>query len=231
MIKNKIIIVAGDPNSINSEIIYKTWKKINSSIKRKIYLIANFNLMDLQFKKLNYKLKLIQVKNFKDKPKTKGLKIINIPLQFSNPFKVHYKNSTKYIIKCLNLAHKLSNDKEFKGLINCPINKSLIDRSKKIGVTEFLASKCEIKDGSELMLIYNKKLSVTPITTHIDIKNVPKKISSKLIIKKMFTLNQQYKKLFKKIPKIGVLGLNPHNGEYLKKVRGNKKDCSFNFIS
>ena len=35
MIKNKIIIVAGDPNSINSEIIYKTWKKINSSIKRK----------------------------------------------------------------------------------------------------------------------------------------------------------------------------------------------------
>ena len=33
----------------------------------------------------------------------------------------------------------------------------------------------------------------------------------------MFTLNQQYKKLFKKIPKIGVLGLNPHNGEYLKK--------------
>ena len=25
--KKKIIIVAGDPNSINSEIIYKTWKK------------------------------------------------------------------------------------------------------------------------------------------------------------------------------------------------------------
>ena len=90
-------------------------------------------------------------------------------------------------------------------------------------MTEFLASKCEIKDGSELMLIYNKKLSVTPITTHIDIKNVPKKISSKLIIKKMFTLNQQYKKLFKKIPKIGVLGLNPHNGEYLKKSEEIKK--------
>ena len=26
---NKIIIVAGDPNSINSEIIYKAWKKIH----------------------------------------------------------------------------------------------------------------------------------------------------------------------------------------------------------
>ena len=39
----------------------------------------------------------------------------------------------------------------------------------------------------------------------------------------MFTLNQQYKKLFKKIPKIGVLGLNPHNGEYLKKSEEIKK--------
>ena len=27
--KKKIIIIAGDPNSINSEIIYKSWKKIN----------------------------------------------------------------------------------------------------------------------------------------------------------------------------------------------------------
>jgi 4-hydroxy-L-threonine phosphate dehydrogenase PdxA len=32
---NKIIIVAGDPNSINSEIINKTWKKINKKIKKK----------------------------------------------------------------------------------------------------------------------------------------------------------------------------------------------------
>ena len=31
----KIIIVRGDPNSINSEIIYKVWKKLNISIKKK----------------------------------------------------------------------------------------------------------------------------------------------------------------------------------------------------
>ncbi len=33
--KKKIIIIAGDPNSINSEIIYKSWKKINISLKKK----------------------------------------------------------------------------------------------------------------------------------------------------------------------------------------------------
>ena len=32
---NKIIIIAGDPNSINTEIIYKTWKNLNKDIKKK----------------------------------------------------------------------------------------------------------------------------------------------------------------------------------------------------
>ena len=47
----KIIIVAGDPNSINSEIIYKSWKKLNKDLKKKILLIANFELIKKQFKK------------------------------------------------------------------------------------------------------------------------------------------------------------------------------------
>ena len=34
---NKIIIISGDPNSINSEIIYKCLKNLKPSIK-KIYL-------------------------------------------------------------------------------------------------------------------------------------------------------------------------------------------------
>ena len=33
--KNKIILLSGDPNSINSEIIYKTWKKLSNSQKKK----------------------------------------------------------------------------------------------------------------------------------------------------------------------------------------------------
>jgi len=41
----KIILVGGDPNSINSEIILKSWKKIGRSLKKKIYLISNYNLM------------------------------------------------------------------------------------------------------------------------------------------------------------------------------------------
>ena len=48
----KIILISGDPNSINSELIYKSLKEISKKVKRKIYLISNLNLMKSQLKKL-----------------------------------------------------------------------------------------------------------------------------------------------------------------------------------
>ena len=89
-------------------------------------------------------------------------------------------------------------------------------RKKNIGVTEILAKKCDIKNNSEVMLIKNKKFAVSPITTHIDIKNVSKTIKSQIIINKILTIHKFYLKYFKKKPKIGILGLNPHNAEMRK---------------
>ena len=220
MIK-KILIVSGDPNSINSEIIYKVWKKLNISIKKKIYLISNYKLICDQFKKLKYKVKVVKVKNTEEKSYKKALKIIDVNLKFKNSFKVNINQSSKYIINSLNLAHKLSLNSDVLGLVNCPINKNLLNR-KNLGVTEYLASKCRITDGSEVMLITNKKLSICPITTHVDLKDVVKKISSKKIINKVRTIKNWYKKKFKIKPKIGILGLNPHNSE-LKKNSEEKK--------
>ena len=34
---NKILILGGDPNSVNSEIIYKSWKKIKMLVNRNLY--------------------------------------------------------------------------------------------------------------------------------------------------------------------------------------------------
>ena len=56
--KKKIIILSSDPNSINSEIIFKTWKNINKSLRKRIYLVSNHRLMISQLKRLNVKLKL-----------------------------------------------------------------------------------------------------------------------------------------------------------------------------
>ena len=214
--KRKIIIFTGDPNSINSEIIHKTWNKLDKKLKKRIYFISNYNLIKSQFKKLKYNTKINKVENIFDQEGNLNIKILDVNLKFQNPFSVKKNIASKFIKNSLEVCHNLALKNYTQGFINCPIDKNLLNSRKKIGVTEFLASKCKIKNNKEAMLIYNKKFSVCPLTTHLDIKEISKKITPALIINKIKTLNQWYKKKLKKKPKIAVLGLNPHNAELRK---------------
>ena len=214
--KRKIIIFTGDPNSINSEIIHKTWNKLDKKLKKKIYFISNYNLIKSQFKKLKYNTKINKVENIFDQESNLNIKIIDVNLKFQNPFSVKKNIASKFIKNSLEVCHNLALKNYTQGFINCPIDKNLLNSRKKIGVTEYLASKCKIKNNKEAMLIYNQKFSVCPLTTHLDIKEISKKITPALIINKIKTLNQWYKKKLNKKPKIAVLGLNPHNAELRK---------------
>ena len=151
MIK-KILLVTGDPNSINTEIIFKTWKKINQSTKNKIYLISNDKLFKAQLKKLNYSLKVFKVENINQQTKNGCLKLINVNLKFSNPYNVSKSKRSIFIKNCLDKAHDLASQISGTGIINCAIDKALLG-NQKIGVTEYLAAKCKVKKDSEVMII------------------------------------------------------------------------------
>ncbi len=207
----KILLISGDPNSINSELIYKSLKKLSKNKKKKIYLISNFKLLKSQLKKLNFKLNISTVKNIAQEVKNQNIKLIDIKLKFKDPFRVNQKEASKFVIKSLNLANDIALNNSDVGIINCPIDKKLL--KKKTGVTEYLSIKSKVKTDEEAMLIRSEKLAVCPITTHIDIKNISKKINQQMIIKKINTINHWYKQNFKKKPKFAVLGLNPHNAE------------------
>ena len=87
--KKKIIILGGDPNSINSEIIYKSWKKLNSSIKKRIYIISSYSLLQSQFKKLNYRIKLEKVRNINEDNNSN--KLIYENLETAKEWYIKYK--------------------------------------------------------------------------------------------------------------------------------------------
>ena len=71
------------------------------------------------------------------------------------------------------------------------------------------------------MLIKNNKLAVSPITTHIDLRKISNNLNKEIIISKVKSINDNYKKYLKK-PTIAILGLNPHNAE-LKKILKKKE--------
>ena len=95
--KKKIIIVGGDPNSINSEIIFKTWKKLNSATRKKIVIISNYHLLTEQFKKLKYSIDLQKIKDINDNFKNNQLKILNVNLNFKDPFIISENVKSKFV--------------------------------------------------------------------------------------------------------------------------------------
>tara|TARA_B100001996_G_C18613419_1_gene574702 strand:- start:260 stop:1222 length:963 start_codon:yes stop_codon:yes gene_type:complete len=213
--KKIFAILTGEPKSINSEIIAKSWKLIKNKQKKNIFLIGNFLLIKKQLNSLKLKIPLTKINNIKNINSEKKLQILNVPLKFKNPFKIKENENSKYVLKCLNIANNLAKKNLITGFINCPIDKKKTFREKNLGVTEYLSRKNNLKN-KEIMMIFNKKLSVVPITTHTNIKNIVKKININNITNKINSLNKSYYKLFKKKPTIIVLGLNPHNAELRK---------------
>ena len=205
-----ILIIAGEPYGVFSEIFFKTLKK--KIIKTPIILIASKELISRQMKKLgyNFNFKLID-KNLNQFRyiDNRMINIINVDFKFKKTFDKISDKSNNYIQECFKIALKVIQNNEYSGLINGPISKKNLLKDKFLGITEYLAVKTN-KENKIAMLIYNKKLSVSPISTHLPLKDVHKNISKQKIINQINLIVNFYKKNFKKNPKIAITGLNPH---------------------
>lgn len=202
-----IIIVHGEPFSTFSEILGKYFSKIKR-FKKKIIIIGNIELIRKQLKKLNYFLLLNEITDINN-AKQNVINIININFSFNNVFSKISPKSNLYIKNCF--AKSLEIMRFYKKeciLINGPVSKKTFLKKKYLGVTEYLSEKTKSKN--EVMLIYNEKIAVTPITTHIPLKYVAKQTTQKKIINNILKINYFYKNILRRKTSFAVLGLNPH---------------------
>ena len=203
-----IIIIAGEPNSIFFEILFKSLKK---KISSPIILIGSVNLLKHQMKKFDFKKKIRLLDYLKLNEyvlNNRSINIIDVNYNFKYPFKKISKETNQYIEKSFEVGFKIMKNKFSNKFINGPISKKKFLKKKYLGITEYISKQFLVKKTA--MLIYNKKLSVCPITTHLPLKYVSKNIKKKLIIEKIKLIYNFYKNELNLKPKIAVLGLNPH---------------------
>ncbi len=213
-----LAIIAGEPNSISSEIIFKSWLSRKKFIHKSFFVIGSIYLLNLQKKKLNLKFKIKKIANNFEIKDLKGneLPVYNVNYKQKKAFEKISNKSNKYIFECFNLALDLVKRKKIIGFINCPIAKETLFKKEYQGVTEYLSKKAN-KKSKGIMLIFNKNLSVSPLTTHIPLKKVSYNINKNRIVENVRVINKFYKKFFNKKPYFAILGLNPHNFSNLKK--------------
>ena len=204
--KNKsIVIICGDPESTFNEILIKALKSsVLKKVKSPLILIGSKKILEKEFKRMRTK---INLRKFDSQTilYNNNLYIVDVPLDQG---KLSLRKKNKFIDKSFKIGLNFLKKKDSFALINGPISKTTFLKGKYNGITEYLA----LKTGSsnEVMLIFNKKLSVSPITTHIPINQVAPKIKKRVIINKTRNINEFYKKFLGFKPNIAVTGLNPH---------------------
>ena len=203
-----IIIVAGEPNSIFIEIFFKALKK---KTKSPIILVASYKLLKLQMKKLKYKKKILtldykKLQNYN--LDNRSINLININYNVTRAFDKISVKSNKYIEKSFKIGLDIIKTGISNKFINGPVSKKSFLKKKYLGITEYISEK--FLSNNTAMLIYNDNLAVSPITTHLPLKFVNKKINKKNIKNKVKLIVNFYKTFLKLNPRIAILGLNPH---------------------
>jgi 4-hydroxythreonine-4-phosphate dehydrogenase len=204
-----LLIVHGEPNSVFLEIFFKSlrYKKFKSPL----ILICSQKILRFQMKKLKFKMEikiLDPLSLNKIKLNNKSINIIDVNYNKNLNFQKISDKSNDYIRNCFETSFKILKSGITNKFINGPISKSSFLNKRYLGITEYLAKKT--KANQNAMLIYNKRLSVCPITTHLPLKFVAKNVNKKKIIEKITLIDCFYKKNFGFKPRIAVLGLNPH---------------------
>ena len=217
LIKKRILITAGEPASISSEITIKALTKLNNVSNVELIIITDPNLIRYELKNLNKSVELNILDkslNFKDY-KNNFINIIPIKLNERSFPGILNKNNSNFVKNSIETSVNLLLQKKANAVVTNPINKFIMksDNFKFNGHTEYLGYLSKLKKNP-VMMLEAEKLRVVPLTTHIPISSVSKNLNVKMIIKKIIVLNEELIKIYKiKNPKIYISGLNPHSGD------------------
>ena len=205
MMNNTIAVTLGDINGIGLELLLKLFLKKN---KRNFVLFTDIDYFKKYLIKNKIKIKTYQI--------NKNNERLIIKKNHLNIYSYKSNSNEDNTIKSLVFSYRECLKKNYIGVVTLPLRKDLIINKidkKFIGQTEYFQELDKKKFSN--MILYHKKIIVSPLTTHISIKSVSDNILKKdfmynKIINIYYSLIYDFKINF---PKIIISGINPHAGE------------------
>ena len=214
LINKPTFVSLGDPSGIGPEVFIKA---INDQRLRqhlsKIILVSSPKVIEGAISALDVKQKINLISDVNE-AQPDSVNLINIDGCQDFVLGKPTFNNSNFIIECLSTAADLAL-KNSSCLVTGPLNKSIIQKHIQnfTGHTEFLKKKFNANEV--LMYMTNGNLHLGITTTHVPLRVVPNVISRDLIKNKYKLLHHGLIDIFKLAnPKIAVLGINPHAGEF-----------------
>jgi 4-hydroxythreonine-4-phosphate dehydrogenase len=214
--KNITGITMGDPSGIGPEIILKSFE--NPLIrKNQVVVIGDYSVMQAAGNLLKINSFKLQ-RAFSISDCTFNENILNIidlnliSMDLLQPGTVQ-KESGNAAFEYIRKAVELVKIGDINSIVTAPLNKEAMHLAghKYPGHTEILAHLTDTEDYA--MLLFDRKLSVIHVSTHISLMEAITGLKSSRIEKVVELADKAMRKLCSGPPRIAVAGINPHAGE------------------
>jgi 4-phospho-D-threonate 3-dehydrogenase / 4-phospho-D-erythronate 3-dehydrogenase len=210
-----IAVTMGDPSGIGPEIILKSFGKEKSFGRS--FVVGDYSILEMASQLPGIKApELHRIEAPGDCLFSDGvLNILDLKLIKEGDLLKGISNAVsgdaafQYVKKAIQLVRS----READAIVTAPLNKEALHMAGHYypGHTEILASLSGTTDYA--MLLYDRKLSVIHVSTHIPILQAITRLNQSRIEKVIELADISMRKLTGKPPRIAVAGVNPHAGE------------------
>jgi len=218
----RIAITMGEPGGVGPEVIVKALSSAKISNYCSPVVVGNSRVMEDAVRLTRLPLKVKAISDLSESRPAAGI-IEMLDVRSPSSFKKNApsKNAGKAVVSYIKKAVELALNGEVSAIVTAPISKESLKMAgcKWPGHTELLAELTKTKDFA--MMFASDKLKLILCTIHIPLKDVPKKITEKLVLKTIRLAKQGCGMFGIENPRIAVAGLNPHAGE--SGVMGNEE--------
>jgi len=214
--KIRIGITHGDTNGVGYELIFKTFSEPEMLEFCTPVVYGSPRTATYHRKVLNTQVNFQIVENGCNAQDGK----LNLVSCFDDEVKVELGQVSREAGRAARLALERATRELKEGKIDALVTSPICKESIKCaefpftGHTEYLETSLG-EDGDEaLMILFSEHLRVALVTTHLPLRAVPDAITPERVEKKLRLFQQSLRRDFLlPMPRIAVLGLNPHNGD------------------
>ncbi len=209
---HKILLTMGEPAGIGPELVIKI---AQTQFNAQLIVIGDSKYLMALATKLKLPLKLISVdwqsRPVKHQPGTLYIEELSL-VEKVNLGQLSTSNA-QIVLQSLLRSSELALENKVAAIVTSPVHKANINKidASFLGHTEFFAKQANVE--KVVMMLATKNLRMALATTHIPLKEVSNHISQDSLIQIITVINNSFKSLNLKKPKIAVCGLNPHAGE------------------
>ncbi len=212
----RIALTLGEPAGVGPDICLKL---ASLPLEAQVVLVGCAQTLKERAKELDIPIDLVDF-DAASPPKANGnhrIDIVDVPLvEKCIAGDLNVANASA-VLKMLDKAFELCASKQTAALVTAPIHKAIIQQSGVpfLGHTEYLAALAGVE--SVLMTFYTPEIIVGMATTHVPLRDVSHVLTPQRLESAIRLLHQGLVNTFHiSSPRIRVLGLNPHAGEYGK---------------